>query len=661
MATIQTLGEVQALSNTWSPGVRFYSVRMYDRFNYDYAQLYRMQPNVRTCVDFLARNIAQLGLHVFRRISDTDRERLQAHPLARLLAQPLPPDMKLTRYRLIESLVADLGIYFNAYWLKLPRDDGPGGLLRIPPVYVTPKGALIISEYEVNLGIRRDTIEPERMVHFRGYNPENPISGLSPLETLRRILAEEHAAGRYREGLWQNAARMPGVIKRPATAPEWSDQARARFRAEFEQLYSGDENSGKTAILEEGMEWEKTSFSAQEAEYLAGRKLTREECARAYHIPLPMVGILDHATFSNIREQHKHLYQDALGPWLSMIEADIGLQVLPDFPDSDGVYCEFNIAEKMQGNFDEQVKSLQSAVGRPWMTPNEARARMNLPRLGGDADQLATPLNVLVGGQASPRDSAPKARGSFARKTFATHAPELRERHQQKWIEVLTRHYRRQERAIASRVPAAVGAGGAERHPGEDGKSDIGQGVWWDGERWNSELAADLFRLNNLTAMAWAEQMIAQMAPSAGSGQDLDMQAFEARMLPWLEEHSRIQAENINGQTQEALEAALREPEALEAVKNVFGTAITVWAWRQALSAVTGASNFGAMEAARAGGLRTKTWHVHSSNPRPSHAAQDGMSVPIRDTFPNGLRWPGDPRGSADENANCQCTVSFAR
>ena len=41
------------------------------------------------------------------------------------------------------------------------------------------------------------------------------------------------------------------------------------------------------------------------------------------------------------------------------------------------------------------------------MTADEARARFNMPSLGGDAAQLVTPLNVLVGGQASPRDSAP--------------------------------------------------------------------------------------------------------------------------------------------------------------------------------------------------------------------------------------------------------------
>ena len=414
MAIVQSVGALADLSPNWWPITNYGSVRMYDQYNYDYATIYRTQPNVRTCVDFLARNIAQLGLHVFRRVSDTDRVRLRDHPLAQVLAKPLPAEFKVSYYRLIESLMGDLGVYFNAYWLKVKaksEERGAGsermGLLRIPPALVYVYGGLIPTRYEVNFGGVMKTFAPNEIVHFRGYNAEDAVSGLSPLETLRRVLAEEHAAGDYREHFWQNAARQAGIIERPKDAPEWSKTARERFKAEFEALYSGGDNSGRTAILEEGMTWKPGTFNAQESEFLAGRKLTREECARAYHIPLPLVGILDHATFSNITEQHKNLYQDSLGPWMAMIEQDIMLQLLSEFDDTEGVYVEFNIAEKMQGSFLEQTQSLQSAVGRPWVTADEARARMNLPSLGGDADALVTPLNVLVGGQASPRDSAP--------------------------------------------------------------------------------------------------------------------------------------------------------------------------------------------------------------------------------------------------------------
>lgn len=672
MAFVQTPRGLEITRPNWSPGPVRRSVRLYDQFNYDYATIYRTQPNVRTCVDFLARNIAQLGLHVFRRVGETDRVRLREHGLPMLLGRPLPATYKLTRYRLIESLMSDLGIYFNAYWLKL-RVDGGLGLLRIPPPDVEPKGGLLATVYTVTVGgVQRD-FGPDEVVHFKGYNPENPLLGLPPLETLRRTLAEEHEAGNYRQYFWRNSARMAGIIKRPVGAPDWSNPARERFIAEFEELYSGEENSGKTAVLEEGMEWQQTSFSARESEYLAGRKLTREECARAYHIPLPLVGILDHATFSNIEEQHKHLYQDSLGPWLKMLEQDIDLQLLPEFEDIEGVYSEFNIAEKLAGSFEEQTKSFQAAVGRPWMTANEARARMNMPSMDGDAEQLVTPLNVLVGGQASALDSAPSASGKWlvgsggkdssgdlgmvsagltmGRKGFDSYAPGMRGRHVEQWTAVLTRHYRRQEAAIVSRVPKGRGGGGdlTNLHDLSNRKAELG-GVWWDGERWNSELGKDLLGLNSMTAVSFAERLAEQIGQADFS---------EDVMMPWLVEHSRIMAEGINGETQAAIEKALLEPEPGEAVRNVFVTAVSAWALRQAVSGVTAAANFGSNEAARAAGLRSKTWRVNSGNPRPEHAAMDGETVGIRENFSNGMLWPGDPAGGADNNSGCQCSVEF--
>ena len=636
MAVVQSVGSLADLNTGWWPTVSYGSLRMYDQYTYDYATIFRTQPHVRTCVEFLARNIAQLGLHVFRRVSDTDRVRLTDHPMAKVINQPLPKEFKVTRYRLIEALMGDLGVYFSAYWLKVRAPDAPLGLLRIPPSLVTVKGYLVPTGYELNLGGTPKQIASSEIVHLRGYNAEDPVNGLSPLETLRRVLAEEHAAGDYREHFWQNAARQAGIIERPKDAPDWSVDARARFKQEFEALYAGEDNSGKTAILEEGMTWRAGTFNAQESEYLSGRKLTREECARAYHIPLPMVGILDNATFSNITEQHKNLYQDSLGPWLAMIEQDIMLQLLPELQDIDGVYVEFNIAEKMQGAFEDQVKALQSAVGRPWMTADEARAKMNLPSMGGDAEQLVTPLNVLVGGQASPRDSAPP-KGLKAASEVNPTQPTLRDKYRERWARLMVKTFERQRAAVMT------AAGKSKALP------DIA--VLWDANRWNSELTTDCFKLSAATSRAFADYVADQL------GIEFD----ESETLAYLQENSRIAAENVNAATQGEIEKALGAEDVGDALKNMFELAIGVRALQIAMSRTTSTANFGAHSAARQGGLKTKTWHVNSTNPRPSHARMGGSTVGIKELFGNGMMWPGDPRGGADEVAGCTCSVTFGR
>lgn len=406
MAYVVSEGQVAALDRMEKPrsprlelGLRTFA----------YGELWRTQQQMRTVVDFLARNIAQIGLPLYRRVSDTDRQRVSDHPLAALVKRPYP---RMTRYRLIDSLVHDVAIYDVACWLKVKSPDAgqAAGLLRLPPSKLEPVGESWIEPEGVKLkGSRgQQTFTLDQLVLFRGYSPEG-VWGTPPAETLRQTLLEEWNATQYRQQLWRNGARIPGTIQRPANAPRWSPRAREEFRSDWNGLYTGDgPGAGGTPILEDGMTFASGGITPQQAEYISARKLTREEVASAYHVPLPMVGILDHATFSNIKEQHQQLYQDCLGPWLTMIQEELALQLVPDFDTSGELYFEFNMAEKMKGTFEEQASVLSTSTGGPWMTRNEARARQNLPAIDG-GDELITPLNVLVGGQASPTDSAPKS------------------------------------------------------------------------------------------------------------------------------------------------------------------------------------------------------------------------------------------------------------
>lgn len=397
MAIVRSFGAVENVSGR-TPWVSASggSMNLYGASAQTYAAIYRAQPNVRTVVDFLARNIAQLGLHAFRRVSDTDRERLADHELVRWVGKPNP---STTRFRLFESLMGDLGVYFNAYWLKV-RVPNRIGLLRLPPEQMNVEGGLLPSLFVwTNEDGTKKEFAPSEIVHFNGFDPLNPLMGFSPLETLRRILAEEASAGEYRESLWAHAGRFEGVVERPATAPRWTPTQKTDWRTQWQaQFGAGGTRPGSIAVLEDGMMLKQASFSAKESEYFNSRKLTREECAAAYHVPLPMVGILEHATFSNIREQHKHLYQDSLGPWLTMIVDELDRQLLVECEDQRDVYLEFNIAEKLKGSFEEQASSLQALVGRPIMTANEGRARLNLPR---DSDPASDKLALQQGGPAA--------------------------------------------------------------------------------------------------------------------------------------------------------------------------------------------------------------------------------------------------------------------
>jgi phage portal protein BeeE len=220
---VQSFGQLQAVRPSASfPTAPGYTpvTYWYDDADDEYAAIYADQPNIRICVDFIARNMAQLGLHAYRRKSDTDRERLTDHDTMRWLGTPNPSK---TFYRLIEDLLGDMGVYFNAYWLKVRykgKDGKAIGFVRLPPNEMTVLGGLLPSGFLWERGTKRIEFPPSEIVFFNGYNALNPLTGLSPIHTLAGLLREEAAATANRAAYWNNAARFEGVIERPREAPK---------------------------------------------------------------------------------------------------------------------------------------------------------------------------------------------------------------------------------------------------------------------------------------------------------------------------------------------------------------------------------------------------------------------------------------------------------
>lgn len=373
-----------------------------------YEYMWKTQPALRTVVEFLARNVAELGLDVFERNTETDRKKVRDHPLSKLLDNPWPGS-KWTKYRLINWTVQEYLIFNSAIWLKGRADDGTPGILPVPRRYIEPQGEnFFFPDYYRLVGTKgyRD-VDPDDVVHIYGYNPDDPKDGWSPVETLRQLLAEEYASGKYRELMWKNGARISGYISRPEKAPRWSEKARERFKADW-GAYSTDMQAGGTPILEDGMSWNAGGITPKDAQYIEARQLTREEVAIAFHVNPAMLGLVKGQQSGNMPELHKALYADTLGPLLEMLQQDIERQLLPDLDPggADKIYVEFNLRKKMQGSFEAQAAAISASVGGPWMTRNEARALQNLPDLDEAAD-LIVPMNVTQGGLASPRDTAP--------------------------------------------------------------------------------------------------------------------------------------------------------------------------------------------------------------------------------------------------------------
>lgn len=396
-----------------SPGTIVNTQRSIDLIGLDmkaeYGSIYASQPWIYSLVNKVTRNVARLRLDSLREDpASYYRERLpRTHPLADLLSRPYP---RGSRFQLVESTVGGLMVYGHALWWKYrPR---PG----MPPRELWPidwRSVTIhagdsepIAYYEVRGPRGAKAILPDDVVHFTWWSP-NGLRGTSPLEPLRVTLSLEDAGRRYAVASFANGVRPSGAL---TSEKAIGKEAKDELRAQLETMYATPDNAFRMMLLDGGLDWKAFSHTAQEAQTIEHRKLNQIEACAVYDMPPPMVQILDHATFSNIDEQHRMLYQDTIGPVVSNIEATIDAQLLWGEPqlglavdDDDGgienTAVAFNMDEVLRADLVKRAAAYAAMRSAGALSINDMRLAEGRPKIKHPAaDAVLVPLNMeLVG------------------------------------------------------------------------------------------------------------------------------------------------------------------------------------------------------------------------------------------------------------------------
>lgn len=336
-----------------------------------YAEMFRRHPAVFTVVDKRGDLVARLPLKVYRP-ADAGRELVRGSAYARLLSNPNPA-MSAFEFKKRVSVHRDL--YGEAIIVKVRDAAGvPVELWPVDPFAVELEWSAGALEYVV-VGVDEAVrVAASDVVHWRRVDPENPWRGLSPLEPLRATLDNTEQARTAMASFWARGARPGVALVHPGTL---SDQAAGRLKAQFDSIAAGAGKRGVTVVLEEGMRPEVLSLSAEEAQYLAGRKYDDREVFAAYQMPPTAVGDLEYATYSNVTENLRSVYRDTITPVVQSLESAFAHQLAPDFGGDE--YAEFLLDEVLRGDFEQRAAAYQQAINAGWMTPAEVRALENLP------------------------------------------------------------------------------------------------------------------------------------------------------------------------------------------------------------------------------------------------------------------------------------------
>lgn len=215
------------------------------------------------------------------------------------------------------------------------------------------------------------------VLHIRLHTPRHPLKGESPILSVALDLALSGAALNQQTAFYLNQARPSFMLE---TDQQLNAEQTRDLRARWDEQTKGD-NAGGTPILAWGLKAKPVTISANDGRLADMLKLSDQNVALAFRMPLQILGI-GGTPFASTEALMSAWKSTGLGFALNHIEEAFGLLFgLKGMPDE---YLEFDTDALLRSSFKEMIEALTNATGKV-MTSDEARAKIGLPRkAGGD-------------------------------------------------------------------------------------------------------------------------------------------------------------------------------------------------------------------------------------------------------------------------------------
>lgn len=184
----------------------------------------------------------------------------------------------------------------------------------------------------------------------------------------------------YQESLLQNGAIPTSLLKATSRLTE---TAINRLRSSFENLYTGTRNSGKTVILEEGLDYQQLSLKPDELGLHEGNKQTISEIARVFNIPESMLNSAANK-YASLEQNNLQYLQNTVGPIVTAIESAFNKNLLTQVEKDLGYFFMFDTSEILRTTEDQKVKTTSEAFQKGLISFNQAAYKLNLPKTKKD-------------------------------------------------------------------------------------------------------------------------------------------------------------------------------------------------------------------------------------------------------------------------------------
>ena len=334
-----------------------------------------------SAVSLISDTISTLPCDAYVRV---DGERRPYRPKPMWIDQP---DVDTTRQAHYGAVVASMLVNGNSYTRVFRDGNGePVNLVVLDPTTVEVKRSAIGRKVFYVKGESKP-LTSDDIIHLIDLAEPGSLVGISRVMKLKDALGVASALQLFAARFFAQGATTQGVIEIDGDLS--AEQAR-NIQEGFDSRHRSWRNAHKTGILSGGAKYKSTQVDNNAAQFLESRRFAVEEMARAFNIPLHMMGIPDTASYASVEQNNLQFVSHTLRPILEKIEWGYS-RLLPN-----NAFIKFNFNALLRGDLQSRATAYSIMTQAGIMSVNDVRRLEDYSPVE-EGDQHRVPLaNVAL-------------------------------------------------------------------------------------------------------------------------------------------------------------------------------------------------------------------------------------------------------------------------
>lgn len=335
-----------------------------------------------SAVSLISDTISTLPVDSFIR---QDGERRPYRPRPTWVDQP---DVDTTRQAHYGAVVTSLLVHGNSYTRVYRNRKGEiVNLVVLDPSTVEVRRNSIGRKMFIVQGEDKP-LSADEIIHIIDLAEPGGLTGISRVAKLKDALGVATALQAYAARFFGQGSTTNGIIEFPGALT--AEQAKNLVDG-FDARHRGWRRGHKTGVLSGGAKYVSTTVANDQAQFLDSRRFAVEEIARAFNIPLHMMGIPDTASYASVEQNNLQFVSHTLRPILEKIEWSYST-LLPN-----QAFIKFNFNALLRGDLQSRATAYSIMGQSGYVSVNDVRKLEDLPPVE-NGDQYRVPLaNIDLG------------------------------------------------------------------------------------------------------------------------------------------------------------------------------------------------------------------------------------------------------------------------